>query len=171
MKIQVISLLIVTFCCCGYCFQCPKQRFQRKYSTATSQIDIFSVLISEESNAYLLEFSKSLGQLTLPVAIGVFFVNSIEKQISSVEKQITASKELVEKQITSNKESVEKQISGVDKQIIANKELILANKENIEKQISSLEKITTERIKASEARIESILSRFNQNFRPVGKDE
>jgi hypothetical protein len=73
----------------------------------------------------------------------------VEKQISSVEKQITA-----------NKESVEKQISSVEKQITANKELILANKET-----------TTETIKASEARIESILSRFNQNFRPDGKDE
>jgi len=118
---------------------------------ATIPVEIFSLLISEEQpNPYLLELAKSIGQLTLPVAVGVLFVNSIEKQIlaskESTEKQILATKESTEKQILATKESTEKQILATEKQIAATRE------------------ITTESIKASEARIcfsiDSLLARI-----------
>jgi hypothetical protein len=65
---------------------------------------------------------------------------------------------LTEKQIQLNKELTEKQITVIEKQIQSNKEIILANHE-----------ISKEMIKSSEARIENILFRFNQNSLSVGE--
>jgi DNA-directed RNA polymerase beta subunit len=122
----------------------------------------------QQVNPYLLELAKTVGQIALPVTVGTFILNGIDKQIKitkeSTEKQIIANKESTEKQIIANKESTEKQIiankeliiamkESTEKQIIANKELIIANKES-----------TAESIKASEARIESILLKFTSTL-------
>jgi hypothetical protein len=136
-------------------------------------------LISTE-NQLVVEFVKAAGQITVPIALAVYFTSTVEKQIqstkSSTDKQITA----IDNQILSNKELTEKQITAIEKQIQLNKELtekqILSNKELTEKQIQlnkeiilANHEISKEMIKSSEARIENILFRFNQNSLSVGE--
>jgi hypothetical protein len=105
-----------------------------------SPVDVFSELLlsKDDPNPYAFEVIRTLGQLVIPAAVGGIFVNSIEKQINA------------------NKENSEKQI-------IANKELICAYKDTTEKLISANKEICNESIKASEAKIESILMKFTSS--------
>ena len=160
--IMMISIVFLLTTYSSHSYFVPKQGVRRSLVTA-APYDIYSLLISDQ-------FVK---QITVPIALAVYFTSTVEKQIqltkASTDKQITAidnqilsNKELTEKQIQLNKELTEKQILSkkevIEKQIQSNKEIILANHE-----------ISKEMIKSSEARIENILFRFNQNSLPVGE--
>jgi hypothetical protein len=157
-----ISPLITFFliiCCRCYAFKPSLLGFQKNFVRGVLPLETISILLSaeEQTNPYLIELAKAVGQLTLPVAASIYISNVIEKQISSVkestekqiavvEKQIVSTAASTEKQIAAVKESTEKQIAAVEKQIVINKEL------------------NEKSIMASEARIESILLKFTQSI-------
>ena len=160
--IMMISIVFLLTTYSSHSYFVPKEGVRRSLVTASAPLDIYSLLISDQ-------FVKAAGQITVPIALAVYFTSTVEKQIqltkASTDKQITAidnqilsNKELTEKQIQLNKELTEKQITAIEKQIQSNKEIILANHE-----------ISKEMIKSSEARIENILFRFNQNSLSVGE--
>ena len=130
-------LLTIFGTTCAYHVTWPRPRFHQTSLTAVTTVLVILFLISEEQrefipNPYYIEIFKPLGQLSVPVAVGLFIINSNNQATKDL---IMANKEL----ITANKNiSVES--------IKANKELIAANKE-----------MSAESIMTAKTRIENIL--------------
>ena len=146
---MIFLAILLTLLGTNWAFVVNRPKCQAKSFGAVPAVEIFSLLVSAEQtdvNPYLLEVVKSLGQLSIPVALGFFFVNTVEKQIAANYK---ATNDL----LAGNKDLIAVNNKATNDLIAGNKDLIAANKE-----------IAAESIKSSEARIENILQQFKISF-------
>jgi len=71
---------------------------------------MLSILLSEAEKFNItpevqIELLKTVVQIAPSIGIGIFFLNSIDKQLAATKDLIAANKDNLEKQLASNKES------------------------------------------------------------------
>ena len=140
---MIFLAILLTLLRTNWAFVVIRPKYQAKSLGAVPAFEIISLLVSAgektDVNPYLLEVVKSLGQLSIPVVLGFFFVNTIEKQIAA------------------NYKAANDLIAG-------NKDLIAVNNKATNDLIAANKEIAAESIKSSEARIENILQQFKISF-------
>ena len=147
---MIFLAILLTLLRTNWAFVVIRPKYQAKSLGAVPAFEIISLLVSAgektDVNPYLLEVVKSLGQLSIPVVLGFFFVNTIEKQIAA------------------NYKAANDLIAGNKDLIAGNKDLIAVNTKATNDLIAANKEIAAESIKSSEARIENILQQFKISF-------
>ena len=119
---MIFLAILLTLFGTNWAFVVIRPKYQAKSLGAVPAFEIISLLVSAgeqtDVNPYLLEVVKSLGQLSIPVALGFFFVNTVEKQIAANYKAtndliagnkdlIAANKEIAAESIKSSEARIE----------------------------------------------------------------
>ncbi len=108
----------------------------------TSSVESLSIISSAAEVDYVLELIKAFGPGVLPFAAAAVYTVAVNNQVGIIERTTRA-------EIASSKETIKAMHETTNIQIKA-----------INNQIISSNKISEEMIKASEARIDSILTKF-----------